>query len=147
MTVQVRSYVEKDLPKLANLLNSAAKGSYEFMPLTEDELSTRIKDRKSRILIATDNSEIVGSVTYNDGYWGEEIRWLLVLERANQRFVENFLVTEAEKQVHGQTVFTSVDSGSLKMTEWAERGYAPDGGLYQMVAKLDSVRQIPPAPE
>jgi hypothetical protein len=117
------------------------------MPLIEDELSTRIEDGKSRILIATDQAEIVGSVTYDDGYWGEEIRWLLVLERANQRFVENLLVTEAEKLVHGQTVFTSVDSGSLKMAEWAERGYAPDGGLYQMVAKLDSARQIPPVPE
>jgi len=135
------------LPKSVNLLNDVTKGSYEFTPLTEDELSTRIKDGKSRILIAEDYGKIVGSITYNDGYWGEEIRWLLVLERANQRSVENLLVTEAEKLVRGQTVFNSVDSGSLKMAEWAERGYTPDGGLYQMAAKLDSVRKIPPVPE
>jgi ribosomal protein S18 acetylase RimI-like enzyme len=147
MTVQVRSYVEKDFPTLVNLLNEANKGSYEFMPVTEEELRGRIKDGKSRILIAKDHGKIVGSITYNDGYWGEEIRWLVLLERLTQRFVENLLVREAEKLVHGQTVFTSVDSGSLKMGKWAERGYTPDGGLYQMVAKLDRIRPIPSVPE
>jgi hypothetical protein len=79
--------------------------------------------------------------------WGEEIRWLTVCDRADRELVENTLVTEAEKLVHGQSVFTSVDSESPKINEWVERGYRPEGGLYQMIAKLEGIRPVPTVPE
>lgn len=147
LAVQIRSYVEKDLSTLVNLLNDTRKGSYEFMPLTEKEVFARIQEGKSRILMAEDSGEIVGSVTYNDGYWGEEIRWLTVCDRTDRELVENTLVTEAEKLVHGQSVFTSIDSESPKINEWVERGYMPEGGLYQMIAKLERIRPVPTVPE
>ena len=122
-------------------------GSFEYMPLTEEEVRSRIEHGKSQVLIAEDAGKVVGSVTYSDGYWGEEIRWLVVRRATDQRLVEDLLVSEAEKLVRGETVFTSVDLGSPETVEWARRGYSVDGGLYQMVAGLEGSRAIPDVPE
>ncbi|MGA3191868.1 MAG: GNAT family N-acetyltransferase [Candidatus Bathyarchaeia archaeon] len=89
----------------------------------------------------------MGSVTYNDGFWGEEIRWLVVQPMPDRKLVENTLVSQVEKCVHGETVFASVDAGSPRTSDWIERGYKPEGGLYQMIAKLECVRPLPAAPE
>jgi hypothetical protein len=62
-------------------MNEMNEGSYEFIPLTEEEVHLRIKEGKFRTLMAEENGEAVGSVTYNDGFWGEEIRWLFVRDR------------------------------------------------------------------
>jgi ribosomal protein S18 acetylase RimI-like enzyme len=147
MTVQVRGFTEKDLTTFVKLLNEANRGSYEFMPLTEDEVRDRIQEAKFRILMADENSQVVGSVTYNDGFWGEEIRWLVVCERPNRKLVEDMMVAQAEKLAHGDSIFTSVDVGSPRINGWVERGYEPEGGLYQMIAKLKSIRLLPEVPE
>lgn len=117
------------------------------MPLTEDEVRERIQEGKFRNLVVEENSEVVGSATYNDGFWGEEIRWLVVRDRPDRKLVENLLVDHAEKFVHGESIFTSVDVGSPKINDWIQRGYAPEGGMYQMVAKLDTLRPIPKVPD
>lgn len=147
MTVQVRDFIEKDLSALVKLLNERNEGSYEFIPLTEDDVRVRIQEGKFRTLLAEENGEAVGSVTYNDGFWGEEIRWLVVQERPDRKLVENALVSQVEKCVHGETVFTSVDAGSSRTNDWIERGYKPEGGLYQMIAKLEHVWSLPAVPE
>ncbi|MGD0496058.1 MAG: GNAT family N-acetyltransferase [Candidatus Bathyarchaeia archaeon] len=147
MTVQVRDFIEKDLSALVKLLNEMNEGSYEYIPLTEDDVRVRIQEGKFRTLMAEENGEAVGSVTYNDGFWGEEIRWLVVQERPERKPVENALVSQVEKCVHGETVFTSVDAGSPRTNDWIERGYKPEGGLYQMIAKLEHVRPLPAVPE
>ena len=115
--------------------------------MTEEEVRSRIEHGKSQVLIAEDKGKVVGSVTYSDGYWGEEIRWLVVRRAPDQRLVEDLLVSEAEKLVRGETVFTSVDLGSPETAEWARRGYSVDGGLYQMVAGLEGSRAILAVPE
>ena len=147
MTVEVRDFTEEDLSALVKLLNEMNKGSYEYVSLTEDDVRVRIHEGKFRTVIAQEDGEAVGSVTYNAGFWGEEIRWLVVQERPDRRLIENLLVSQAEKWVQGETVFTSVDAGSSRISDWAERGYKPEGGLYQMMARLEHVRPLPSVPE
>ena len=147
MTLQIRGFVKKDLSKLVALLNAVRMGSYEFMPLTEEEVFARIQGDTSQVLIAEDNDEIVGSVTYNDGHWGEEIRWLAVYSRPDQKAIEDTLVGEAEKLVQGKSVFTSIDSDSPRIKEWTDRGYSVDACLYQMIARLGLRRPVPLIPE
>jgi hypothetical protein len=143
LSVQIRDFAYKDLSAFVKLLNEINKGSYEYIPLTEDELQVRIQEGKFRTLMAEENGEIVGTVTYNDGFWGEEIRWLAVCQRSDRKLIEDELVSEAEKSVHKETVFTSIDAGSPRTSHWMERGYKPEGGLYQMIAKLNTVRPLP----
>jgi ribosomal protein S18 acetylase RimI-like enzyme len=147
MTFQVRDFVEKDLATFVKLLNEMNKGSYEFIPLTEDEVRVRIQEGKFRTLMVEENGEAVGSVTYNDGFWGEEVRWLVVRDRPDRKLIEDMLVTRIEKSVRGETVFTSVDVDSPSVDDWIRRGYKPEGGLYQMIAKLENVRPLPGIPE
>jgi len=147
MSVKIRSFEEKDSATLVKLLNEVRLGSFEYMPLTEEEVQTRVEHGKSQVLIAEDTGRVIGSVTYSDGYWGEEIRWLAVCAASDQRHVEDLLVSEAEKLVRGETVFTSVDLGSPETAEWARRGYSLDGGLYQMVAGLEGSRAVPAVSE
>jgi ribosomal protein S18 acetylase RimI-like enzyme len=147
MTVQFRSFTDKDLQRLVRMLNEAYKGSYEFTPYAEESLSSWIEEAELKILMAEDDGEVLGSAAYHDGHWGEEIEWLTVPESRNRKFVENELIKEIEKYVKGQIVFTVVDAGSPKITEWTERGYKPEGGLCHMVARLNGLKPIPKVPE
>jgi ribosomal protein S18 acetylase RimI-like enzyme len=147
MNVQIRDFAYKDLSALVRLFNEVNNGSYEYVPLGEDEWGVRIQEEKSRTLMAEENGEIVGTATYHEGFWGEEIRWLAVRQRPDRKLVEDELVSVAEKSVHGETVFTSVDAGSQQTSDWMDRGYKLDGGLYQMNAKLHTARPLPNVPE
>ena len=147
MTVQIRSFTDKDLSSLVKLLNESYRESYEFIPFSEEKLRFQIQEWNLKILIAEENGEVLGSVAYNNGHWGEEIEWLTVSEGSNRKLVESVLVREIEKNVKGEAVFTVVDAGSPKIKEWAERGYKPEGGLYHMVARLDGLKPLPKVPE
>lgn len=147
MSIKVRGFEERDLPTLLKLFNTAWKGMYEFMPLTDDEVRARVQMDESKVLVADEEGKIVGSATYSDGYWGEEIRWLAVEEVGDSQLVRDTLITEVERMVHGESVFAMVDSGSPEIGEWTKRSYVIDGGLYQMIAKLDGVRPVPVVPE
>jgi len=145
--MKVRTIVEEDLPSLVKLLNEAYRESYEFIPFSMEKLCSRIQERNLKILVAEEDGGIEGCVAYNDGHWGEEIEWPCVLERRDRRLVEDVLVREIEKHVKGDWVFTVVDAGSPKISEWVERGYEPEGGLCHMVARLDGLEPIPQVPE
>ncbi len=147
MTVQFRTFTDKDLQKLVRMLNEAYKGSYEFTPYTEESLCSWIKEGKLKILMVEENGEVLGSAAYNDGHWGEEIEWLTVPESPHRKFIGNELIGEIEKYVKGQIVFTAVDAGSPKINEWVERGYKPEGGLYHMVAGINGLEPLPKIPE
>jgi ribosomal protein S18 acetylase RimI-like enzyme len=146
MTIQIRSFNEKDLPNLVKILNEVNRKAYEFTPYTEEWIRSRIQEEKLQILIATEN-KVLGSAAYNDGHWGEEIAWLAVSETPNRKNIENELVRQIEKYVKGETVFTTVDAESPKINDWTERGYKPEGGLYHMIAKLDGIKPIPKVPD
>ncbi len=147
MTVQIRSFTDKDLSHIVKLLNEDYRESYEFTPYTEESLSSWIHERKLKILMAEENGEILGSAAYSDGHWGEEIEWLAVSESPNRKSIENVLIGEIEKFVKGGKIFRVVDTGSPKTNEWIERGYKPEGGLYHMVARLDGMKPLPKFPE
>jgi ribosomal protein S18 acetylase RimI-like enzyme len=147
MTVQIRSFTDKNLPSLVKLLNETRKESYEFVPVNEEKLRSRIKEWDLKILVAEEEGEIIGSVAYNNGHWGEEIEWLCVRESLNRKHLENLLVREIEKHVKGEKIFTVVDAESPKINEWTERGYKPEGGLCHMVARLDGSKPLPKVPK
>jgi ribosomal protein S18 acetylase RimI-like enzyme len=147
MTFQIRIFTEQDLPNLVKLLNKAYENAYEFTPYTEDGLKSWIQERHFQVLIAVEDGETVGSVAYNDGHWGEEIELLAVAESSNRKVIEDELISRIEKYVKRQLVFTAVDAGSPKIGEWIERGYKPEGGLYQMIVRLEGVKPLPKVPD
>lgn len=147
MQIRICNFAEEDLPILVGLLNKTYRDSYEFVRYSEGELRSRIQEGKLKILMAVDDGKILGSATYNDGYWGEEIRWVIVNENSNRKAIGNELVKEAEKCVNGEKVFTVVDAGSPAINDWAERGYKLEGGLYHMIATLDGEKPLPTVPE
>ena len=147
MTVQIRSLTDKNLSSLVKLLNETRKGSYEFVSFDEERLRSQIKKWNLEVLVAEEEGEIIGSVAYNDGPWGEEIEWLASSESANRKGLDDLLVKEIEKHVKGETVFTVVDDESPEINEWAKRDYKPEGGLYHMVARLDNSKSPPKIPE
>jgi ribosomal protein S18 acetylase RimI-like enzyme len=149
MAVKIRNFVDSDLPNLIHLLNEIYKGEYEFVPYTEEGLRAWLQEGKLKILIAEENGKVVGSAAYADTQWGELIRWLAVTENesSTKKIIEHDLVCKVEKFVKGATVFTAVDAESPKINDWIELGYKPEGGLYQMIARLDSVKPLPPVPE
>jgi ribosomal protein S18 acetylase RimI-like enzyme len=147
MTVQIRSFIDKNLSSLVKLLNETRKESYEFIPFDEEKLRSQIKEWDLEVLVAEEEGEIIGSVAYNNGHWGEEIEWLCVRENPNRKHLENLLVREIETHVKGEKISTVVDAESPKINEWAERGYKPEGGLCHMVATLDCPKSLPKVPE
>jgi len=147
MPIHVRNFTDKDLPILVDLLNETYKNAYEFVPYSEEKIRFWIRERKLKILVAAKNGEVLGSVAYNDGHWGEEIEWLAASEIPNRKTIENELVKEVEKYVKGKTVFAVIDAGSPKINEWIERGYKIEGGLYHLVARLDGLKHLPKVPK
>lgn len=144
---QTRIFNGKDMPILVKLLNEKYRDSYEFIPYTTDGLLSRIKEDNLTVFVAEDNGKVLGCAAYADGHWGEEIEWLAVSKISNQKLVKDALVSEIEKQVKGETVFTVVDAESPEMEEWIERGYRAEGGLYHMIARLDGLKPLPKIPE
>ncbi len=147
MTFQIRTFTEKDLPNLIKLLNEKNKKAYEFIPFNEERITSWMNEGRLKILIVEENGDFIGSAAYNDGHWGEEIEWLTVSEIPNRKTIENTLAKEVEKYVKNQKVFVSVDAESPKINEWIEKGYKAEGGLYHMIANLDTIKSIPQVPE
>jgi ribosomal protein S18 acetylase RimI-like enzyme len=143
MVIKIRGYTYSDLPKVVTLLNESNKDQYEFRPFTEKTLRSSIDERGFKIVIAEENGIFLGSAAYNYGQWGEEIRWLTVIETPNPRLIQDALVSEAEKYVLNGKVFTTVDAESLQIAQWRERGYELEGGLYHLVAPLNGVKPLP----
>ncbi|MGQ9624273.1 MAG: GNAT family N-acetyltransferase [Candidatus Bathycorpusculaceae bacterium] len=147
MSIKIRNFLWEDLPSLVKLLNEAYMDTYEFTPYTGEGLRSWILEANLKVFVAEENGEVSGSAAYEDGHWGEEIRWLAVLESQNRRALEDALVKAVEKQVKGETVFAVVDFGSPKISDWVERGYKPKGGLYHMTALLNGIKPLPKVPE
>jgi len=145
--MKIRNFTIEDLPALIKLLNKNYKDAYEFVPYSEGRLLSWIQEGTLKIVVAEEKETIVGSAAYHDGYWGEEIEWLVTRSNFAQKNIENELVKEVEKYVKSGKVFTAVDAGSPKIAEWTERGYNVEGGLYHMIIKLDKAKPIPKVPE
>ena len=147
MTVHIRSFNDKDVPDIVNLLNEQRHGSYEFVPLTEGRMRSWIQEGRLKVLVAEEGSRIVGTAAYNDGQWGEEVEWLTILGSQDLKATEERLVKEVEKYVTKKKVFTAVDEGSPLIRDWVIRGYKSEGGLYHMVTDLINVKPMPKMPD
>jgi len=145
--MNIRDFVQEDLPHLVNLLNKTYGKSYEFIPYTEDKLRSWIQEGNLKVLVAEEDGEVTGSIACRSGHWGEEIELLTTYEIPNQKLTEDALVGEIEKHLKGEKIFTVVDSGSPKINEWTERGYKLEGGLYHMIAILEGPKSLPKVPE
>jgi len=147
MTTQIRNFADADVSRIVDLLNETYRNSYEFVPFNADSLRSRVREGKLKILVSIEKDEILGSAAYHDGYWGEEIEWLVVPECPNKKLVEDTLLREAEKYVTKGAVFTVVDDGSPQIAEWAERGYRLEGGLYHLTVRINGLKPLPKVPE
>ncbi len=147
MPITIREFICKDLPIVVKLINEDAEGSYEFYPYDEDRFGFWVQGGKLKILIAEEQGHACGSVAYDDGYWGEEIQWLITPEQRNRKLVEETLLKEAERFVKRGTVFTAVDADSPKIANWMHYGYKLEGGLYHMTAALNSIKPLLPIPD
>ena len=146
--VRVREFKEEDLPILVEIINLANKNSYEFIPYTVESFKEEISQRNLKILVAEEESEIRGLAAYSAGVWGEEIEILCVDPKIKSKAeIEDILLEEIEKLVKGEKFFIFLDAEGLDVEKWARRGYRIEGGLYHMVAELDSVKPLPPVPE
>jgi ribosomal protein S18 acetylase RimI-like enzyme len=137
----IRGFHDGDLPRLVELLNGVYRNSYEFVPFTEEKLRLEIVERKLRVLVAEEKGVVFSCVAYGRSPWGMEIEWLA----ASEETIRDALVEEVEKNVEDE-VFTTVDFGSPMMNFWVRHGYKAEGGLYQMVARLDGVKPLPEVP-
>ena len=146
--VRVREFKEEDLPILVEIINLANENSYEFIPYTVESFKEEISERNLKILVAEEESEIRGLAAYSAGVWGEEIEILCVNPKIKSKTeIEDILLEEIEKLVKGEKFFIFLDAESLDVEKWTRRGYRIEGGLYHMIAELDSVKPLPPIPE
>jgi ribosomal protein S18 acetylase RimI-like enzyme len=145
--VEIRCFGESDLPVLMEMLKQPS--SEQRLPYTHyynGDFLCWLHERGIEVLMAEVDGKVVGSVAYNDGYWGEEIEWLLSDQGGDRRFVEDALVEEAEKFVKRGAVFIAVAAGSPKIADWTRRGYFLNGGLNLMVASLAEPKVITKIP-
>ncbi len=148
MNVQIRNFVESDLPFLLELLKDPdSEQRLLYTHYGNGNFSSWLRERRIKVLIAENNCGIIGSVAYNDGFWGEEIEWLVTCGNPDRKLVGDMLIRGAEKYVKKDTVFTSVIAGSSRVEEWVQRGYCPNGGLYYMITKLSGLKSTPKIPE
>jgi len=145
--MKIRNFTPEDLLNIIKSLNETFNGTYEFVPYTQENLLSRIKEGTLKIVIAEEKETVIGSAAYYNSYWGEEIEWLVTLPISNKEVIEDELVKEAEKHVKSGKVFTPVDAESPKIAEWIQRGYNVEGGLYHMVNRLTEVKTLPNVPD
>jgi len=148
MPFKIRAFEEPDLPFILELLKTPeSEQRLIYIHYGDGNLLSWLQKRRIQVLLAEENCEIIGSAAYNDGFWGEEIEWLIVRETANRKAVEETLLREIEMYVKRGTVFTSIARGSPRAEKWAQRWYLPNGGLNYMVTKLAELKSLPEIPE
>lgn len=145
--IRVREFRGEELAQIVKIINEAYKGSYEFIPYTEDSLLDEIRRRSLEILVAEEDGEIKGLISYRHRRKGERIHFLCVKECENKDETEDLLLKEAEKFAVGEEISISLDAERIDYEKWARRGYKPEGGQYHMIAELKEVKPLPPVPE
>jgi ribosomal protein S18 acetylase RimI-like enzyme len=144
MTIQISEFGDKHMPAIVSLLNEEYRGSYEFVPSSEERVLSQIRRRDLKIRVAEENGNVLGLVgTHLEERGEENISWLAVREGPNRRIIENLLVDEVERNAGSGTVSTAVDEGSPRINDWINRGYKLYPGWLRMSAKLDGLKPIP----
>ena len=90
MTVTLRAFKESDLSHLFEMLKEpGGEQRLLYMHYGDGNLLSWIHERKLEVLVAENNCRIIGSVAYNNGFWGAEIEWLVVCQTAESKLVED----------------------------------------------------------
>jgi len=139
--LKLRPYQKADLPKLVELFNKTYRGSYEFIPYTEEKLQTELKEASSILVGADEQGRIRGLGLLRREWHGEEIQ---LCAQPGQQKIEEQLLSAIESQAQSSEITTVVDNEDRERFEfYAARCYKPEGSLYQMVAELDRLRPVP----
>jgi ribosomal protein S18 acetylase RimI-like enzyme len=145
MTIQISELADKHLPTVVRLLNEEYKDSDEFIPFHKERIASEIKKRDMRVLVATENRNVIGVIASHTHVeqLEEHISWLAAQEGHHQKIIENMLVSEIEKNAKGNIIETMIDQGNQKINDWINRGYILHPGYQRMSAKLDTLKPIP----
>jgi ribosomal protein S18 acetylase RimI-like enzyme len=144
MALQIVEFADEDLPSLVELLNEEYRNSNEFIPFDEERVLSQIRRRHLNILVAKEESKILGIIgTHLHENSEKDISWLAAIRGPNQEAIENTLITEVEKDRTVNTIVTSIDEGNPKISNWIKRGYELQPGFERMSAKLNGVIPIP----
>lgn len=144
MTIRVLEFADSHLPAIVGLLNEEYRGSFEFIPFSDERVLSQVRRRSIKILLAEADGKLLGLIGTHPEERGEEhISWLTASEGPNHGMIENMLVGEVEKNAEGDTISTTVDEGSPRIKDWTSRGYTLNPGWLRMSAKLDGPRPIP----
>ncbi len=147
MPIHVRKLVDTDLLTIVKLLNEQFSSSYEFVTLDEKSLKSWIQEGSLEVLTAVERGVILGSTAYRNGRWGESIEWLATKKIADEEYIKTKLVENVEKLTKLGKISIAVDAGTSQVDEWVKRGYNHEDGLYHLIAKLNSLRQLPAIPD
>jgi hypothetical protein len=144
MALQIAEFTDEDLPSLVELLNEEYRNSNEFIPFDEERILSQIRRRHLTILVAKEESKILGIIgTHLHENSEKDISWLAAIRGPNQEAIENTLITEVEKDPAVNIIVTSIDEGNPKISNWVKRGYELQPGFERMSAKLNGVIPIP----
>jgi ribosomal protein S18 acetylase RimI-like enzyme len=144
MTIRISEFAQKHLADITRLLTEEYKNSYEFIPFSEEVVSSQIRRRNLKILVAEENGNVLGLVGTRLEERGEEnIMWLAAREGPHRKTIENMLVNEVEKKAKSDTISVGIDEGSPRIIDWIEGGYSLNPGWLRMCAKLDNLTPVP----
>jgi ribosomal protein S18 acetylase RimI-like enzyme len=144
MTVQISEFANRHLQTIFGLLNKAYEGSYEFVPFDEERFFSQVRRRQMSVLVAEETDETLGIIgTHLEEHSEVDIRWLAARERSDRKIIENMLVETVEKRAKSNTVSTTIDEGSPRISDWLDRGYLLNPGWLRMSARLDRVKPLP----
>lgn len=145
--MKLRSHCESDIPELVSLLNEADRGSYEFIPYTEETVRAELT-RASTVLLATDEQDrIVGLAYLRQDWYGETVT-LCAQPGPEQEEIGDLLLPVIEPDNKTGSVSTSIDPmDQERLAFFSARGYRTESSLYQMTAELDRSQPVPQVPE
>ncbi|TET50852.1 MAG: GNAT family N-acetyltransferase, partial [Dehalococcoidia bacterium] len=141
--MQLRPYRESDIPELVSLLNEAERGSYEFIPYTEEDVRVRLTGASCVLLAEDEQRQMVGLAYLRQDWYGETVSFY-VRPGSSREEVADLLLPVIEPENKTGSLSTGIDSlDQDRLAFFTARGYGEEGSLYQMVAQLDHLRPLP----
>ena len=144
--MKLRPYQEEDLPALVALWNATFRGSYEFIPYTEERLREELEEASPILLAVDKQGGILGLTLLRREWYGEELE-ICARPGLEREEIKEQLLAAIEPQSPTTKVTIMVDAEDQgRIGSFTARGYGPAGSLYQMIAELDQPRPIPLVP-
>lgn len=144
--MKLRPYRDSDIPELVSLLNEDHRGSYEFIPRTEEDVRARLAGA-SCILPAVDEQDRIAGFAYLRQDWYGETLAFSVRPGVSQEEVADHLLPVIEPENKTGRVSTSIEpQDQARLALFTARGYTKESSLYQLVAQLDRPRPLPQVP-